>query len=83
MTKNASKTAKLSYKGRRCFPKPRNDVPEEFNEVASKFTIPFENQIKKVAALGTGASYGCNGLLDRRNLEKDCIIVGCLFSSTK
>ncbi|XGW16007.1 hypothetical protein V3C99_001450 [Haemonchus contortus] len=36
-----------------------------------------------VAALGTGASYGCNGLLDRRNLEKDCIIVGCLFSSTK
>nr|CDJ86581.1 unnamed protein product [Haemonchus contortus] len=83
MTKNASKMAKLSYKGRRCFPKPRNDVPEEFNKVASKFTIPFENQKKKVAALGTGGNYGCNGLLDRRNPEKDCIIVGCLFFSTK
>ncbi|XGW16009.1 hypothetical protein V3C99_001451, partial [Haemonchus contortus] len=83
MTKNASKMAKLSYKGRRCFPKPRNDVPEEFNKVASKFTIPFENQKKKVAALGTGANYGCNGLLDRRHPGKDCIIVGCLFFSTK
>uniref|UniRef100_A0A7I4YCE7 Secreted protein n=1 Tax=Haemonchus contortus TaxID=6289 RepID=A0A7I4YCE7_HAECO len=36
-----------------------------------------------VAALGTGVNYGCNGLLDRRKPEKDCIIVGCLFSSTK
>ncbi|XGW05339.1 hypothetical protein V3C99_016033 [Haemonchus contortus] len=82
MTKNASKMAKLSYKGRRCFLKPRGEMPVEFNKVASKFAIPFENQNKKVtASLRTGVNYGCNGLLDKKNEGKDCVIVGCLFST--
>ncbi|XGW05338.1 hypothetical protein V3C99_016031 [Haemonchus contortus] len=82
MTTNATKMAKLSYKGRRCFPKPRGDMPREFNKVSSRLATPFENQKKKVAGLGKDVSYGCNGLLDRKNTEKDCFIVGCLFAPT-
>ncbi|XGW05436.1 hypothetical protein V3C99_016078 [Haemonchus contortus] len=83
MTKNTSKTARMSYKGRRCYAKPRGDMPDEFIKVAPKFAIPFENQKKKVTtSLGTSANYGCNGIFDKKNPEKDCIIVGCLFSST-
>uniref|UniRef100_A0A7I4YVL3 Conserved domain protein n=1 Tax=Haemonchus contortus TaxID=6289 RepID=A0A7I4YVL3_HAECO len=82
MTKNVSKMAKLSYKGRSCLPKPRGDMSDEFNRLAPKFAIPFGNQKKKVTtALGTTANYGCNGIFDKKNTEKDCIIVGCLFSS--
>ncbi|XGW05341.1 hypothetical protein V3C99_016033 [Haemonchus contortus] len=81
MTKDTPKKAKLSYKGRRCLPKPRGDMPIEFNGVASKFAIPFENQNKKVTALGKSVNYGCNGLLDKKNEGKDCVIVGCLFST--
>nr|CDJ92164.1 unnamed protein product [Haemonchus contortus] len=81
--KTTSEKARLSYKGRRCYPKPRGDMLDEFSKVASKFATPFKNQKKKViSSLGKSANYGCNGIFDKKNPEKDCIIVGCLFSST-
>ncbi|VDO06241.1 unnamed protein product [Haemonchus placei] len=81
MKKTSSEKARLSYKGRRCYPKPRGDMPDEFNKVAARFATPFKNQNKKVTtSLGTSANYGCNGIFDKKNPEKDCIIVGCLFS---
>ncbi|XGW04033.1 hypothetical protein V3C99_015293 [Haemonchus contortus] len=47
MTKNDSKIAKLSYKGRRCFPKPRGDMPDEFNRVAPSSRSPSETKKRK------------------------------------
>uniref|UniRef100_A0A7I4YZH9 SCP domain-containing protein n=1 Tax=Haemonchus contortus TaxID=6289 RepID=A0A7I4YZH9_HAECO len=76
--------ADVKVKGKKCFPKEDEEGPvADFEKITSSFTGPFEKQGKKIAALGAGASYGCNGFVDRKFKAKKCIHVACLFVKPK